>query len=127
MATLTLSAPAKLNLFLHITGRRADGYHNLQTLFQMLDCGDQLSFTLTRDGEIHFSCSDKSIENDSNLVVRAARVVAAFSAQNAGVRIYLDKRVPMGGGLRWRLLRCGDHATGFEPVMAIKTIKRTAL
>ena len=99
MATLTLSAPAKLNLFLHITGRRADGYHNLQTLFQMLDCGDQLSFTLTTDGEIQFSCSDKSIENDSNLVVRAARLLQPLAPQNAGVRIYLDKRVPMGGGL----------------------------
>ena len=99
MATLTLSAPAKLNLFLHITGRRADGYHNLQTLFQMLDCGDQLSFTLTTDGEIQFSCSDKSIENDSNLVVRAARLLQPLAPHNAGVRIYLDKRVPMGGGL----------------------------
>ena len=99
MATLTLSAPAKLNLFLHITGRRADGYHNLQTLFQMLDCGDQLSFTLTTDGEIQFSCSDKSIENDSNLVVRAARLLQPLAPQNAGVQIYLDKKVPMGGGL----------------------------
>ncbi len=99
MATLTLSAPAKLNLFLHITGRRADGYHNLQTLFQMLDCGDQLSFTLTTDGAIQFSCSDKNIENDSNLVVRAARLLQPLAPQNAGVQIYLDKKVPMGGGL----------------------------
>lgn len=99
MATLTLSAPAKLNLFLHITGRRADGYHNLQTLFQMLDCGDQLSFTLTTDGEIHFSCSDKRIENDSNLVVRAAKLLRPLASDNAGVKIHLDKQVPMGGGL----------------------------
>lgn len=99
MATLTLSAPAKLNLFLHITGRRADGYHNLQTLFQMLDCGDQLSFTLSRDAEIRFSCSDKSIENDNNLVVRAAKLLQPLAAEGAGVRIYLDKQVPMGGGL----------------------------
>ncbi len=99
MATLTLSAPAKLNLFLHITGRRADGYHNLQTLFQMLDCGDQLSFTLTTDGEIQFSCSDKSIENDSNLVVRAARLLQPSSAAKMPACIFIwIKRVPMGGG-----------------------------
>ena len=99
MKRLTLPAVAKLNLFLHITGRRADGYHNLQTLFQMLDCGDQLSFTLTMDGEIHFSCSDKSIENDSNLVVRAAKLLQPLASDNAGVKIHLDKQVPMGGGL----------------------------
>ena len=99
MATLTLSAPAKLNLFLHITSRRPDGYHNLQTLFQMLDCGDQLSFTPTVDAEIQFSCSDKSIENDSNLVVRAAKLLQPLASDKAGVKIHLDKQVPMGGGL----------------------------
>lgn len=96
---LTLPAPAKLNLFLHITGRRADGYHNLQTLFRMLDVGDELNFQADNSGKIHFSCSDISIAGDDNLVVRAAKMLQPLAAERAGVRIHLDKRTPMGGGL----------------------------
>jgi 4-diphosphocytidyl-2-C-methyl-D-erythritol kinase len=96
---LVLPAPAKLNLFLHITGRRADGYHNLQTLFRMLDVGDELSFQADDSGEINFSCSDVSISGEDNLVVRAAKSLKPLAAPAAGVRIYLDKRTPMGGGL----------------------------
>ncbi len=96
---LTLPAPAKLNLFLHITGRRADGYHNLQTLFRMLDVGDELNFQADSSGLIRFSCSDISIGGDDNLVVRAAKMLQPFAAEGAGVRIHLDKRTPMGGGL----------------------------
>ncbi|HBD13485.1 MAG TPA: hypothetical protein DCZ13_15150, partial [Porticoccaceae bacterium] len=61
MASLTLSAPAKLNLFLHITGRRADGYHELQTLFQLLDYGDILSFSTRDDGDIRLSAFLRSL------------------------------------------------------------------
>jgi len=96
---LILPAPAKLNLFLHITGRRADGYHNLQTLFRMLDVGDELSFQADDSGEIRFSCSDVSISGDDNLVVRAAKMLQALAAEGAGARIHLNKRTPMGGGL----------------------------
>jgi 4-diphosphocytidyl-2-C-methyl-D-erythritol kinase len=96
---LVLPAPAKLNLFLHITGRRADGYHNLQTLFRMLDIGDELSFQINNSGLINFSCSDTSIGGDDNLVVRAAKMLQPLAAEGAGVRIHLDKRTPMGGGL----------------------------
>lgn len=99
MTQLTLPAPAKLNLFLHITGRRADGYHNLQTLFRMLDVGDELSFQADNSGEISFSCSDASISGNDNLVVRAAKMLQPLAAEVAGVRIHLDKRTPMGGGL----------------------------
>ncbi len=99
LRTLTLPAPAKLNLFLHVTGRRADGYHNLQTLFRMLDVGDELSFLADSSGQINFSCSDISIGGDDNLVVRAAKMLQPFAAEGAGVRIHLDKRTPMGGGL----------------------------
>jgi len=96
---LTLPAPAKLNLFLHITGRRADGYHNLQTLFRMLDVGDELSFRATQNGVIDFRCSDASIAGADNLVVRAAKLLQPMAAGAAGVEIYLEKRTPMGGGL----------------------------
>ncbi len=98
-ATLILPAPAKLNLFLHITGRRPDGYHLLQTLFQMLNVGDELHFTANHSGEICFSCSDASISGPDNLVVRAAQLLKKRANPAAGVDIYLDKRTPMGGGL----------------------------
>ena len=99
MTTLILPAVAKLNLFLHITGRRADGYHNLQTLFQLLDYGDELHFSLRTDSEIHLRCNDASLANEQNLVMRAARLLQQKSGTTQGVDIYLDKRLPMGGGL----------------------------
>ncbi|KFZ28643.1 kinase [Pseudidiomarina atlantica] len=99
MATLTLPAPAKLNLFLHITGRRADGYHQLQTVFQFLEIADQLSFTLRGDDRLEFQCSDSALANDANLVVKAARLLQAQQRQRQGVRIILDKILPYGGGL----------------------------
>lgn len=99
MTTITLPAVAKLNLFLHITGRRPDGYHNLQTLFQLLDVGDELHFTLRADADIVLRCNDTSLVNEQNLVLRAARLLQAYSHSSAGCDIYLDKRLPMGGGL----------------------------
>lgn len=99
MNTLTLPAVAKLNLFLHITGRRPDGYHNLQTLFQLLDVGDELSFTLRADSQILLSCNNAELVNEQNLVLRAARLLQQYSNSTLGCDIYLDKRLPMGGGL----------------------------
>ena len=98
-ATLTLPAPAKLNLFLHITGRRADGYHELQTLFQFLDHGDELGFALREDGEIHLHTEVDGVPHDSNLIVRAARLLQQESGSTLGADIWLDKRLPMGGGI----------------------------
>ena len=98
-ATLTLPAPAKLNLFLHITGRRADGYHELQTLFQLLDHGDELGFALREDGEIHLHTPIDGVPHDSNLIVRAARLLQQESGTPLGADIWLDKRLPMGGGI----------------------------
>jgi len=98
-ATLTLPAPAKLNLFLHITGRRADGYHELQTLFQFLDHGDELGFALREDGEIHLRTPIDGVPHDSNLIVRAARLLQQESGTPLGADIWLDKRLPMGGGI----------------------------
>ena len=99
MNTLTLPAVAKLNLFLHITSRRPDGYHNLQTLFQLLDVGDELTFTLRHDNHIALNCNNNELINEQNLVLRAARLLQQHSNSTFGCDIYLDKRLPMGGGL----------------------------
>ena len=96
---LTLPAPAKLNLMLHILGRRADGYHELQTLFQFLDYGDELSFALRDDGEICLRTEIADVPHDSNLIVKAARALQKQSGCSLGVDIWLEKRLPMGGGI----------------------------
>jgi 4-diphosphocytidyl-2-C-methyl-D-erythritol kinase len=97
--TLSLPAPAKLNLFLHITGRRADGYHNLQTLFQLLDYGDELTFAPHDSTVISFTCNNPLLETDDNLVLKAARLLQSSVAVKKGCHIHLDKRLPMGGGV----------------------------
>ncbi|CAN7234850.1 4-(cytidine 5'-diphospho)-2-C-methyl-D-erythritol kinase [Pseudomonas sp. LjRoot71] len=98
-AELTLPAPAKLNLMLHILGRRADGYHELQTLFQFLDFGDELGFALRSDGEICLHTPVDGVPHDSNLIVRAARLLQQQTGCTLGADIWLDKRLPMGGGI----------------------------
>lgn len=99
MPTLTLPAPAKLNLMLHILGRRADGYHELQTLFQFLDYGDELSFSPREDGQIRLHTDLPGVDHDSNLIVRAARLLQRESGCTLGADIALTKRLPMGGGI----------------------------
>jgi len=99
MQRLTLPAPAKLNLWLHITGRRADGYHELETVFQFLDHADQLSFELRDDGLIRLNTQIADVPHDSNLIVRAARKLQEQSGTPLGVDIWLDKVLPMGGGI----------------------------
>ncbi|MDX1705103.1 4-(cytidine 5'-diphospho)-2-C-methyl-D-erythritol kinase [Pseudidiomarina sp.] len=99
MADLTLPAPAKLNLFLHITGRRSDGYHQLQTLFQFIDQADQLTFSDTAQSGIEFSCSNPALAGPDNLVVRAAKLLRHHCAPKASARIHLEKKLPFGGGL----------------------------
>jgi len=96
---LTLPAPAKLNLMLHITGRRPDGYHELQTIFQFLDYGDELSFALREDGEIRLQTEIADVPHDSNLIVKAARALKEQSGCTLGVDIWLKKILPMGGGI----------------------------
>lgn len=97
--TLSLPAPAKLNLFLHITGRRADGYHTLQTLFQFLDHGDTLHFNARTDGQITLQPELPGVPAEANLIVRAARLLQQASGTSQGADIQLDKRLPMGGGI----------------------------
>jgi 4-diphosphocytidyl-2-C-methyl-D-erythritol kinase len=98
-AELVLPAPAKLNLMLHILGRRDDGYHELQTLFQFLDIGDELGFALRSDGEIHLHTPIEGVPHDSNLIVRSARLLQQHTGCKRGADIWLDKRLPMGGGI----------------------------
>ncbi|MFZ3152915.1 4-(cytidine 5'-diphospho)-2-C-methyl-D-erythritol kinase [Pseudomonas sp.] len=98
-AELILPAPAKLNLMLHILGRRPDGYHELQTLFQFLDFGDELGFALRADGEIRLHTPIDGVPHDSNLIVRAARLLQQHANCALGADIWLDKRLPMGGGI----------------------------
>ncbi|NEX64336.1 4-(cytidine 5'-diphospho)-2-C-methyl-D-erythritol kinase [Noviherbaspirillum galbum] len=92
-------APAKLNLFLHVTGRREDGYHLLQTVFQLLDAGDSLDFTVREDGVVARRNDIPGVPQDSDLVVRAARLLQAHRGTALGADITVRKRLPMGGGL----------------------------
>jgi len=98
--TLSCLSPAKLNLFLHITGRRQDGYHTLQTAFQLLDWGDAMQFTVRGDGQLKLSIGDLGIPAEENLVIRAARLLQDISpGKNPGADITVEKKIPPGGGL----------------------------
>lgn len=99
MTTLSLPAPAKLNLWLHIIGRRDDGYHELETVFQFLDHADQLRFALRDDDQVRLQTDVPGVDHDSNLIVRAARQLQQQSGCIQGVDIWLEKLLPMGGGI----------------------------
>lgn len=98
-------SPAKLNLFLYITGQRADGYHTLQTLFQFVDYGDTISIEPRQDGQICLLTPVDGVAHDDNLIVRAARLLMKTASSSgrlpagSGADIRIDKRLPMGGGL----------------------------
>jgi len=93
---LSILSPAKLNLFLHITGRRSDGYHELQTLFQLLDWGDQMVLTPNQSGQITLKSNDVGIPPEENLIMRAA---ALLQCGTLGAHITLHKCIPTGAGL----------------------------
>ncbi len=92
-------APAKLNLMLHITGRREDGYHLLQTVFQFVDYSDELSFEVTQSGAIHQLTPIAGVDAQDDLIIRAARLLQQRSGCSLGAAISIEKRLPMGGGL----------------------------
>lgn len=92
-------SPAKLNLFLHITGRNANGYHELQTLFQILDRGDRLAFEINDNSHIALADSLPGVPDEDNLVVKAARLLVKHTGTDKGVTIHIDKQLPMGGGI----------------------------
>ena len=100
MNTEAWPAPAKINLFLHITGRNADGYHSLQTVFQFLDYCDALTFTAREDGQICRTGNYQDIPEQDDLIIRAAHSLRKFTdKETPGVDIQINKCLPMGGGL----------------------------
>ncbi len=92
-------APAKLNLFLHITSRREDGFHNLQTIFQFLNVADILRFSLRKDGKIRRCYAFPGVSEETDLVLRAARLLQKHTGVRLGADIELKKKLPLGGGL----------------------------
>jgi len=92
-------APAKLNLFLHVVGRRADGYHLLQSVFRFIDRADTVHLELRDDGRVVREGDLPGVSEDHDLTVRAARLLQAHAPDGSGVAIRLDKILPMGGGL----------------------------
>lgn len=120
--TLTLKSPAKLNLFLHITGRRADGYHELQTIFQIIDYCDVLHFSLSADAGIEtLQCNDPALGGADNLILRAARALRAHTGSIRGVNITLEKHIPMGAGLG------GGSSNAATALVALNQLWQTGL
>src|SRR5690606_28848257 len=100
MALYDVPAPAKLNLFLHVTGRRADGYHELQTVFRFIDLCDTLDFDLRSDGRIQREGESlPGLVAEQDLVVRAARALQQATGTTLGAQIRYTKRIPSGAGL----------------------------
>lgn len=103
--TTTWPSPAKLNLFLYITGQRPDGYHTLQTLFQFLDYGDTLTIAPRTDGQLRLLTPVAGVPDEENLIIRAAHLLMKAAAETgrllagSGADISIEKRLPMGGGL----------------------------
>ena len=96
---IELPAPAKINLFLHVVGRRADGYHELQTVFQFLDLADRVRIARRDDACLRRTAAIPGVEEADDLVMRAARLLRDESGVEAGADIAVDKRIPLGGGL----------------------------
>ena len=92
-------APAKINLFLHILGRREDGYHDLQSVFQFLDICDEIELVTRQDGEIRLTTTARGMAPEDDLTVRAAKALKASTGTGHGVDIALAKCIPMGAGL----------------------------
>lgn len=99
MTLYDVPAPAKINLFLHVVGRRPDGYHLLQTAFRFVDLADTLHFEARADGRIERAYALPGVPPEQDLVVRAARALQAATGTTQGARIGLEKRIPQGGGL----------------------------
>jgi len=99
MKHLSLQSPAKLNLMLHITGRRDDGYHLLQTVFQFIDLSDQMGFRLTTDGSVKRNNSHTPVPEAQDLAVLAAQLLQKQYRVEKGIQISIDKHIPIGAGL----------------------------
>ena len=96
---LSATAPAKINLFLHITGQREDGYHTLQTVFQILDFGDEMHFEASNDSALTLTSNYSEVATHDNLVIKAAKALQQHTGCSQGAKITLNKRIPSGAGL----------------------------
>ena len=96
---MTYLSPAKINLFLHITSKRDDGYHNLQTIFQLLDFYDEIDFSLRDDGKINRISGNEDILISNDLMIKSAKKLKQYRRTNCGVDIKILKKIPTGGGL----------------------------
>ena len=96
---MTYLSPAKINLFLHVISKRDDGHHNLQTIFQLLNYGDEMSFTPREDGQINRTYINEAIPSDKDLVLKSAYLLKEISGTKKGADISLVKKIPIGGGL----------------------------
>ena len=96
---MTYLSPAKVNLFLHITSKRNDGYHNLQTIFQLLDYGDEIEFNKRNDGQINRIYGNEDVSTDADLIIQSALKMQKLAPSNSGVDIGITKKIPLGGGL----------------------------
>jgi 4-diphosphocytidyl-2-C-methyl-D-erythritol kinase len=114
-------APAKLNLFLHVIGRRADGYHLLQSAFTLIDFGDTLRFSVRDDGVIRRMTTHDGVSEENDLVVRAAKLLQRESNTTFGCDIWLDKRTPVGGGLG------GGSSDAATTLMALNSLWNTRI
>ncbi len=114
---MKLPSPAKLNLFLHITAQREDGYHNLQTVFQFIDLCDQLEFELSNDGNIRLSPEIPDLPCEQNLIYKAAKLLQPYcQISTPGIKITLEKQLPMGGGIG------GGSSNAATTLLALNTL-----
>ncbi len=120
-SSVSYPAPAKLNLMLRVTGRRADGYHLLQTIFRFIDYSDTLRFRVRNDGVIARANDIPGVPPDTDLCVRAARLLQQVSGTSLGADIHLEKRLPMGGGLG------GGSSDAATTLLALNALWKTAL
>ncbi|GAB2695765.1 4-(cytidine 5'-diphospho)-2-C-methyl-D-erythritol kinase [Aliiglaciecola sp. 3_MG-2023] len=114
-------SPAKLNLFLHINGQNEKGYHLLQTLFQLVDIGDQLAFEVTNDGIITLETALEGVAQQDNLIFKAAKQLQQRSGSTLGCNIWLDKQLPMGGGIG------GGSSNAATTLVALNALWKTHL
>lgn len=118
---IELPCPAKINLFLHIVGQRDDGYHNLETLFQFIDYSDTLTITVTENPSIDLLTPIEGVNNEDNLIVKAAQLLKDKSNTSLGAKICINKVLPMGGGLG------GGSSNAATVLVALNTLWRCQL
>lgn len=121
MTPLVVPSPAKLNLFLHITGKRPDGYHDLQTVFQLIDLEDTLHFTPTEDDNFHITSNVNDIPMAEHLCYRAWVLMRPHCASNPGMHIHLEKRIPLGAGMG------GGSSNAATTLLALNHLWKTKL